>query len=290
MDFDVLLPCANVLGESPLWCERRQRLFWVDIRAPALHACAEDGSAFSTWPMPETIGSFAFRAQGEGMVVALRAGLHFFDPAAGTFTTLAEPERDRPTHRFNEGKCDPRGRFLAGTMNDVVREPSGTLFRLDADRSVRPMKEGIAVPNSLAFSPDGTRMYFADTEQRVICAYDYDADAGAFGGERSFADLRNGPGRPDGAAVDADGCLWSAEVVSGRVVRYGPDGCMLGAWSLPVSRVTSLTFGGADLRTLYVTTSSFKLTAEERASQPHAGALFAARAPVAGLPAMRYAG
>jgi len=290
VNIDVLLPCANVLGESPLWCERRQRLFWVDIRAPALHACAEDGSGFVMWPMPEVIGSFAFRDEGDGMVVALKAGLHFFDPAARTLATIAAPELGRPTHRFNEGKCDPRGRFLAGTMNDVVREPSGTLFRLDPDRSVRVLKEGIAVPNSLAFSPEGTRMYFADTEQRVICAYDYDAETGAFGGGRAFADLRNGPGRPDGATVDGDGCLWSAEVASGRVVRYAPDGRMLGAWTLPVSRVTSLAFGGADLRTLYITTSSFRLTAEERTRQPHAGALFAARAPVSGLPAMRFAG
>lgn len=289
MNVDVLLDCANSLGESPLWCSRRQRLFWVDIRAPALHACDAGGGGMQTWPMPQLIGSFAFRSS-DALVVALKAGFHDFDPVDGALSAIAEPELSRPDHRFNEGKCDPRGRFLAGSMNDLVREPTGVLYRLDADRSVHPVRDAITVPNSLAFSPDGGRMYFADTETRMICSYDYDADEGTFRGGRLFADLRHGKGRPDGSTVDSEGCLWNAEVVTGRIVRYAPDGRVLLQVPLPVTRVTSLTFGGADLRTLFITTSSFKLTAEELAQQPHAGALFAAQAPVPGLPAALYAG
>lgn len=290
MSADVLLACQNVLGESPLWCARRQRLYWVDIRAPALYSCAADGAGLESHAMPELIGSFAFRANDDAFVVALKSGLYDYDASAGTFDAIARPDASLPQHRFNEGKCDPRGRFWAGTMNDAVREPTGSLFRLDAQREVTRMLTGITVPNSLAWSPDGRVMYFADTETRTIGAFDFDPGDGTIGGRRLFADLRDGAGRPDGSTVDADGCLWNAEVVTGRVVRYAPEGRELAAWQLPVSRVTSLAFGGGDLRTLYITSSSYKLSAEERAAQPLAGALFAMRAPVAGLAAAVYAG
>lgn len=289
MSAEVLLACSNSLGESPLWCVRRQRLFWVDIRAPALLSCNADGSKLSTTPMPELIGSFAFR-RDDSMVVALKSGLYDFDPVAGTFVLIAAPDASLPDHRFNEGKCDPRGRFWAGTMNDVVREPTGSLFRLDGERCCERILPGITVPNSLVWSLDGSRMYFADTETRTILVHDYDVDAGVPRNPRVFADLREGHGRPDGSTLDAEGCLWNAEVVTGRIVRYAPDGREIDAWKLPVSRVTSLTFGDADLRTLYITTSSYKLTDAQRAQEPMAGALFAMRTTVAGLPAATFAG
>jgi sugar lactone lactonase YvrE len=287
MSPDVLLACANVLGESPLWCTRRQRLFWVDIRAPALFACDADGANVTTTMMPEAIGSFAFR-RDDTLVAAMKSGLYDFDPASGRHVLIAAPDAALPDHRFNEGKCDAHGRFWAGTMNDVLREPTGSLFRLDRDRSCGRILTGIAVPNSLAWSPDGTVMYFADTETQTILAYQFDADAGVPRNPRLFADLRSGRGRPDGSTIDAQGCLWNAEVVTGRIARYAPDGRLLGAWKLPVSRVTSLTFGGADLRTIYATTSSYKLTPAQLAQEPHAGALFAMRAPVEGLPAATF--
>ena len=281
---DILVPCANVLGESPLWCARRQRLFWVDIRAPALYACDADGDNVATWAMPELIGSFALRAT-DAMIVALKSGFHHFDPATGALAAIVEPARDQPQHRFNEGKCDPRGRFWAGTMNDVVRDPTGVLYRLDPDFTCHAMRTGFAVPNSLAWSPDGTRMYFADTEAKTIWRFAYDLEHGTYADQRVFVDRSSSMARPDGATVDAEGCLWSAEVVTGRVVRYAPDGRELAAYQLPVSRVTSLTFGGADLRTLCITSSSYKLTPEQRDAQPHAGAVFAMHCDVAGLPA-----
>ena len=287
MTIDLLLRCENLLGESPLWCARRQRLYWVDIRAPALLACAADGTGLQTWSMPEAIGSFAFCGE-DAFVVALKSGIYRHTPGTAGFALLAAPDAGRPEHRFNEGKCDPRGRFWAGTMNGAVREPSGSLFRLDAHHRCTRVRTGIAVPNSLAWSPDGRRMYFADTEARTIEVFDFDLDDGALGEPRLFADLRMGAGRPDGSTVDADGCLWNAEVLTGRVVRYAPDGRAMQAWKLPVSRVTSLTFGGADLRTLYITTARVKLTDAERAAQPLAGALFAMHAPVQGLPASPY--
>jgi sugar lactone lactonase YvrE len=160
-------------------------------------------------------------------------------------------------------------------MNDLNREATGGLFNLDGRLHCTQVEGGVAVPNSLAWSPDEKTMYFADTENRLIHAYDFDAQTGRRRPARVFADLRDGPGQPDGATVDAHGCLWGAEVGSGRVVRYAPDGRELMVVQLPVTRVTSLTFGGADLRTLFITTARQKLDDDELRQQPHAGALFA---------------
>ena len=289
MNIEVLIPCRNMLGESPLWCPRRERLYWVDIRAPALLHCAADGSDLRTWQMPEEIGSFAF-CEGEDFLLALKTGLYRYTPATTAFRRIAAPDVNLPHHRFNEGKCDARGRFWAGTMNDLVREATGSLFRLGADLQCTRMRTAIAVPNSMAWSVDGTTMYFADTERRVIDVFDFDLDDGRMGQARPFADLRSGEGRPDGATVDSENCLWSAEVVSGRVVRYAPNGREISAWKLPVSKVTSLTFGGPDLRTLYITSGRYRLSAQELATQPLAGALFVLQAPVAWLPASCFAG
>lgn len=289
MKAEVLLQAGDVLGESPLWCARRERLFWVDIRSAVLQCCDAGGSSYKRWPMPSMIGSFAF-TKGDALVVALRDGFHRFDPASGDLAPIATPEADRPQHRMNEGKCDPRGRFFAGSMNDAVREPTGVLYRLDTDLRCTAVKHAIAVPNSLCWSPDGERMYFADTETQVIVAYRYDADAGTFDRPALFADLRSGGGRPDGATVDAEGCLWSAEIGTGAVVRYAPDGREIARISLPVSRVTSLTFGGPEHRTLFVTTSTHKLNAQEREAQRLAGSLFVMQTGVAGLPASWFDG
>lgn len=287
---EVVVRRPDMLGESPLWCVRRQRLYWVDIRAPALLSCAADGSDLRAWTLPEVVGSFAFRRDRDDFVLALKSGLHDFDPATGALSAIATPEAHRPRHRFNEGKCDPRGRFWAGTMNDEVREPTGALYRLDTGRRCTRLREAIAVPNSLAWSPDGRTMYFADTEARVIEAIDFDPDEGLLGASRPFVDLRadGGAGRPDGATVDADGCLWSAQVVTGQVVRYAPDGQRLQTWQLPVSKATSVAFGDADLRTVYITTARYRLGAAELAAQPLAGCVFALRAPAPGLAAVAF--
>ena len=286
--FDVIREAADVLGESPLWCVRRERLFWVDIRAPALQSCDANGAEYRRWTMPSAIGSFAFTG-GDHLIVALRDGFHRFDPSSGRLAPIALVERDRPHHRMNEGKCDPQGRFVAGSMNDSVREATGLLYQLGPGSTCEVVKRGFAVPNSLCWSPEGDRVYFADTEARVIVRYRYDA-AGALLEPAAFVDLRSGAGRPDGATIDAEGCLWSAEVASGCVVRYTPDGRELARFDLPVSRVTSLTFGGPGHATLYVTTSSYKLTSAQRAEEPLAGALFAASPGVQGLPAAVFAG
>jgi len=284
---ELIARSADELGECPLWNEQEGRLYWVDCRAPAIKRMKIDNGALEVLPLPETVGSIAFRARG-GMLAATKSGIHFFDPGSRAFTLAACPEPQRPDNRFNDGRCDRQGRFWAGTMSDVRRDPVGTLYRLDANLACTPLRNAIIIPNSLAWSPDGRTMYFADTYRHTIWAWDYDPATGAATRERVFADT--GAGRPDGSCVDADGCLWNAEYGAARILRYTPGGKVDRAIGLPVDNPTCCCFGGPGLDELYVTTARQRLSAEDLARQPLAGSVFALRPGVRGLPEARFAG
>src|SRR5690606_23368174 len=165
----------------------------------------------ATHPMPELIGSYCEREAG-GMLLALKSGLYLYDPSTRGLQPWLNVEPDLPNNRLNDGKCDRQGRFWVGTMNDGDRLPTGSLYRVDRDRECQPFLSDITIPNSLAFSPDGKRMYFADTPTLKIMVYDFDPDTGTPHNGRVFRDMSSHPGKPDGATIDADGCLWSAEV------------------------------------------------------------------------------
>jgi sugar lactone lactonase YvrE len=237
--------------------------------------------------LPEVIGSIAFRERG-GLLAATKSGIHLLDLDQGSLAPLARPEAHLPDNRFNDGRCDRHGRFWAGTMCDVRRDPVGTLYRLDADLACTPLRNAIIIPNSLAWSPDGRTMFFADTNRHTIWAWDYDPDSGAACRERVFADT--GTGRPDGSCVDAEGCLWNAEYGTWRIVRYTPLGKVDRVIELPVANPTCCCFGGARLDELYVTSARQWLSADDLARQPLAGSVFALRPGVRGLPEGRFAG
>jgi sugar lactone lactonase YvrE len=279
---------VDVLGESPVWDERAQVLWWVDVRAPAIRRHVPRNGTTESFPMPELAGSIALREAG-GLVIALASAIACFDPDAKALDRIAAPEAGIAHRRFNDGRCDRQGRFWAGTMQDVTRAPEGTLYRLDASRACTPVLDGIRTPNSLAWSPDGTTMYFADSYLQTIFAYAFDRETGALGERHVFARL-DGARMPDGSTVDAEGCLWNAEYDGWRLTRYAPDGRVDRTVMLPVQRPTSCAFGGEDFGVLYVTTASQKLTDAERASQPLAGALLALDVGVRGLPEPRYGG
>jgi sugar lactone lactonase YvrE len=280
---------TDILGEGPVWDVQEQALYWVDIRRPALRRYLPASGDASTWPMPEMVGSLAVRKRG-GVLLALRSALAFFDPATGTIERVAAPEAHLAEHRFNDGKCDRQGRFWAGTMHDVTRDPVGTLYRLDPARGCVAMEKGIRIPNSLCWSPDGATMYFADSLARTIFAYPFDPATGALGLRRVFATVE-APAIPDGATVDRDGFIWCAHYDGWRIVRFAPDGRIDRTIELPVQRPTSCQFGGPDLGTLYVTTALQKLSPEQLAAQPLAGALLALmEVGASGLPEARYDG
>jgi len=278
----------DVLGEGPVWDVQEQALYWVNIRGCAVRRFDWRTRRVDTWTLPEVVGSLAVRGGG-GLLLALKSSLSYFDPAGGALQWVSAPEGEWPQMRFNDGKCDRQGRFWTGTMNDSTREPEGTLYRLDPARGCVAMQTGICIPNSLCWSPDGSVMYFADSPMRTIFAYPFDTATGELGERREFVTVEP-PAIPDGATVDAEGFVWSAHYDGWRVVRFAPDGRIDRVIELPVQRPTSVQFGGPDLDLLFVTTAMQKLSAEELAQQPLAGALLALEPGVRGVPEARYPG
>jgi sugar lactone lactonase YvrE len=264
---------TDLLGECPLWDERLQCLWWVDIRAPALRRWTPARQTLATWPLPELVGSIALTERDGVVLLALRSQLALFDTATEALTTVVQA-RLPPDHRFNDGRCDRQGRFWVGTMHHLTRAPEGSLFRLDAHGLTEVIAGGLAIPNSMAFSPDGRTMYFADSLQHRIDAFDYDPASGTRGAVRALADIER-PAFPDGACVDAEGFVWSAQFHNARLVRYTPDGRIDRTLPVPMKRPTCCTFGGADFGTLYVTGVSHSMSDADRGADPQAGALFA---------------
>jgi sugar lactone lactonase YvrE len=287
MKVECVVNGRELLGECPLWDERTQTLWWVDILAPALKQLDPSSGVVKQNTLPEAMGSFAFREKG-GLLAAMKSGLFLMDASYSSVTPLAAPEAGLPANRFNDGRCDRDGRFWSGTMSEAMREPAGALYRISIDGRCERMAAGITVPNSLAWSPDGRTMYFADSPRRTIWAFDYERGAGEPSNERVFATTQ--VGFPDGSCVDAEGCLWNAEYGGGRVVRYTPAGKADRVIELPVKNPTCCCFGGAELDMLYITTAAQRLTEAELQAQPLAGSLLAIRPGSTGLPESRYAG
>lgn len=285
-----VLAFRDALGEVPVWHAPTQCLWWIDVRAPSLQSWNPATGAHRVFTLPtKSVGSWAFRRQG-GMLVSLRDGLYGFDPATGATTRLLSLEADIEGHRLNDGRADSRGRFWIGTMHDTVRAPTGSFYRVDPDFSVQKVFDQVDIPNSTVFSPDDQRMYFADSPARKIWIFDFDAEEGRIFNRRVFVDCAADPGMPDGSAIDEDGCLWNASYGGSRVVRYTPAGKIDCIIPLPVTQPSCCTFGGPGLDTLFITTASQRLSAEQLASQPMAGGLFAVRTGSRGLPVPSFGG
>jgi L-arabinonolactonase len=289
MAVECVLDCHAELAEGPVWDPEDSVLYWVNIKAREIHRYDPATGQDRHWTTPADVGSLALRRDG-GMVVALRTGFFFFDPANTRFTPIVEPERDAPDTRFNDGRTDRQGRFWAGSLHDPETAPTGSLYRLDPDLSCHRMVEGIYASNGLAFSPDSATAYFADSPRRTVWGWDFDPADGALRNRRVFIELREGEGAPDGAAVDTDGGYWLTQPPSGRVIRYDPKGRIDRVLELPVSQPTCVAFGGARMDTLYITTAKYRMSLEKLESEPLAGALFAAYPGVTGLPDARFAG
>lgn len=274
------------VGESPVWDAALGRLWWVDIRAPALHRTDPATGATETWPMPEAIGSICLCRSG-AVLLALRSGIHRFDPAqpGAVPQLLARPVGEPAHNRLNDGKASPEGRFLVGSMDDRAEKlPVAALHSLDPDGRCTRLAAGFVISNGLAWSPDGRTLYHSDSRASVIWAWDYDPARGAIAGQRVFAAPTEQDGRPDGAAVDVEGGYWSAGVSAGRLNRFLPDGRLERSIVLPVRAPTMPCFGGPGLRTLFVTSLT-------PAGPPHPldGALIALDVGIAGTPVGRFA-
>jgi sugar lactone lactonase YvrE len=275
-----------VLGEGPYWVPEDSALLWVDIPNGQLFRTEFPSGA--TQSMSLGAVSAAFPALGGGILTAgdNRLMLHTPPAAAGdTWVSLTIAEVPaREGIRFNDASVDPAGRIWVGSMHIAESEPLGTLYRLDPGRVLTPVLKGVTVSNGIGWSPDGSRMYYADSPLRQIDVFDYDPATGEAFQRRTFADLSRVEGIPDGLTVDLDGCIWVALWGGGALRRFTPDGEQDAVIPLPVSRPTSCAFGGPDLTDLFVTTASIDLTDDQLAAEPLAGRLLRLHPGPSGLP------
>lgn len=285
MKAELVLDARNAVGESPVWVEAEQALYWVDIPARRIHRCDAAGSHPAQWALPEMVACIAPRAHG-GWVAAMESGVFAVTLGAetATATKLAAVEHPQGGMRFNDGRCDRQGRLRAGTMlmDMGASRGEGSFYALDG-AVLRTLQSGFKTCNGLAFSPDGRTMYLSDSHPSVqrIWAFDYDTETGTPSNQRVFVDMNPLPGRPDGAAVDEDGCYWICGNDAGLVHRFTPEGKLDRSLAVPVKKPAMCAFGGPRLDTLYVTSIR---PGGDLADQPLAGGLFALRPGVRGLP------
>lgn len=286
-DCELVLDARAQLGEGAIWDAGRQVLYWVDITGQKLHEFNPATRANRTWEMGQLIGTVVARRSG-GVMVAVYDGFAAFNLDTAKLEIIADPEADLPDTRFNDGKCDPAGRFWAGTMSTKGVPGAGSLYVLDADHSVRRMVTGVGTSNGIVWSLDQRTMYYIDTKLQRVDAFDYDLATGNIGNRRVAVPIPADQGRPDGMTLDAEGMIWVAHWEGWRVTRWNPVTAeLLATIKVPVARVTSCAFGGPQLDTLYITTAR---PAADVPGQPQAGGLFAVQLGVRGLPAFEYAG
>lgn len=280
-EISILAHARDAVGESPLWVTETGRLWWIDIARQAVRSVTLAGDHPTSFDLAEPPGALALDEDGR-VIVAAGTGWSVVEAGTGELWLLTRAEGSRPGWRLNDGCVDPVGRFWTGAV-DMPRGSGagGALWCLDAD-GPRRVADGLGLINGIAFSPDGRTMYTADSrpEAALIRAHDFDVASGEMGEGRVFH--RPERGRPDGAAVDAEGCYWFAAIDAGEVVRLDPDGARIEGVDLPASRPTKPAFAGTDLTTLCVTTMSL-----DRADEPLAGAVLTFDAGVAGWPQPR---
>jgi sugar lactone lactonase YvrE len=291
VDVHCVLEAQAIIGEAPHWSVRDQRLYWADIVGKKVHVFNPADGTNLTYDLPDLVTSISTRTGPGSLLLTLRKSFATFDLATGKLETLAEVDADRPGNRFNDGKCDRRGRLWAGTMGDVDWDsPVGRLYRFEAGARVTRMEDAICCSNGLGWSPDDKTLYFCESFRYTIHAYDFDAATGQVANRRTFATIDAGGAFFDGLTVDAEGFVWSAQPVFGRLVRYDPKGRIERIIELPVSRGTSCMFGGPDLDIMYVTTMRGTLSDEQLAEEPLAGSLLALRPGVKGIAESPFAG
>ena len=282
--FDIIVKSEDLLGECPLWCPRTHRLFWTNIMGNELLAYQPRTGVGERWPMPERLGSFALTARQDVLLLGLESRLAFFDMATGVLTEIgASP--GNPNTRIGDGRCDRSGNFVFGTMHEgVPQERVGAFYRLNAQTmTIESLAlPGVAIANSICFSPDGTTMYYCDSLQPHIFCCDYPSLENL----RIFSDVIGG-GAPDGSCVDADGFLWNAEWGGSRVVRYHPDGRVDRVISAPAKQTTCPVIGGFSGDMLFCTSARVGLSTPTDAD----GALLAMSVPgINGMPESCFAG
>jgi sugar lactone lactonase YvrE len=289
---ELVLDARNATGESPVWRAQEAALYWADIPRGLLQRWQPGQSAAMQWQLPQMLACMAgWQGEPHSWIAGLEDGIYQVTLGDAEVRTqaLAAVSHAMPGMRFNDGRCDRQGRFVAGSMlmDMAAAQPVGQVYRFGAQEmaagGAQDLQLGpLITPNGLAFSPDGRTMYLSDSHPRSqqIWAFDYDTDSGTPHNRRLFADMTNLPGRPDGAAIDVDGCYWICGNDAGLVHRFRPDGRLDRSLPLPVKKPAMCAFGGPDLDVLYVT--SIRPEGIDLSDQPLAGGVFALRPGVSG--------
>lgn len=279
---ELLLDSKVFLGEGPLWDVEKKSLWWINIFAGELFCFDPVSGENSKFELGQQIGTVVLQESG-GVAVALEEGFFSFDPATKQLTPIADPESDKAGNRFNDGKCDPAGRFWAGTMEKVEEQATGALYCLEADGTCHQRETGIFISNGITWTSDAKTMYYIDSPTRKVDAYDFDNSTGEISNRRTAIAIPEGMGYPDGMSIDADDNLWIAMWDGWGVAKFDPrTGEFLEKIELPVANVTACAFGGDDLKDLYITTARKGIAEEDLEKQPLAGSLFHAKVDVTG--------
>lgn len=284
-----VLDIQATLGEGPSWDDGTKTLLWVDIENHLVNRFAPETGENQAWTV-ETNPSFAIATENGDILVGTRGGIVRLDPVSGELRQVANPDSNLGTHRFNDAKCDPRGRLFAGTISDK-REPDANCYRFEPDFSYETVVTGVINSNGLCWSADQKTMYYIDTGTRKIDAFDYDVETGNIVNRRTVVTVSDEHGKPDGMTIDEEGKLWTGMWGGEAICRWDPSsGELLGKVSVAAPNVTSCCFGGENLDELYITTARNGLSDEQLAKYPQAGGLFVSRPGVIGTPTVRFAG
>ena len=288
---ELVVDARATLGEGPLWDEREKLLYWVDILRHALHVYDPASGENTTYDVGQRVSTVVLDESG-GVLVAVENGFARFDCATSQLEIIVDPEEDKPENRFNDGKCDPGGRFWAGTMHASATVPDkGSLYRLDPDLSVHTMLTGVSISNGIVWTDDRKTMYFNDTIPGTVTAFDYDNETGDISNPRVVIRIPADMGMPDGMAIDSEGMLWIAHFFGGAVHRWDPrTGTVIDTIALPVSNPTACAFAGDNLDELYITTARDSVSEEKLKGEPHAGGLFHVKVGVRGTLTHRFKG
>jgi len=266
-----------VLGEGPLWDFENKLICWIDIVSGNIHEYSPTTNHFRSIPVHEMIGSIALNADGN-FIIAIQNGFAFLNRKNGEIKKIANPEADIPGNRFNEGKCDPSGRFWAGTMSIREQRGVGSLYMLDHDLKTIKKLKGITISNGMAWSENKKIFYYIDTPTQQVIKYDYEDFSGNISNPKAIIRIEDKEGHPDGMTIDTEGMLWIAHWGGGQVTRWDPStGKLLLRIEMPVKKITSCTFGGDLMNDLYITSANKDLNAADLQKQPLAGSLFVIR-------------
>lgn len=282
MQAQLVVDCKNHHGEGVLWNALDQRVWWTDIHGQKLWFFDPAGGDSRSFDMPGRVCCFAPCKSG-GLIVAFADRVSLYDPDTGVEKKICDFEPENPETRLNDGRTDRQGRLIVGGMNEGTGAANSSVIRIDPDLSVTTLINSVSCANSTCFSPDGRIMYFADTPDNEIVAYDYEPAAGTISNRRLLASFSGEPGLPDGSCVDAQGDVWNAEWEGRRVVRIAPDGRVDRVIEVPVWKPTCCAFGGENLDTLFITTSRLMSDAAQLAAEPHSGGLFAVKPGIHGV-------